>query len=170
MSICWFCEKRNGDHNFEVYMHRQRVVGSTAYQKTMEYKEVTVPIPRCAKCAIINTWKDKKRIYFLLLFFIAIAIAFLYGLVINPIPEDASYWDIMGFVLIWLLSWVVGAVAVEFAIKAHQKKKFPEGVGESKIKHHSSSKLLKHPDVLKMIVLGFEVHEPETRKRNKKNS
>lgn len=167
MSICWFCEKRQSDLNFEVVMRKETLGEFNGYKKTYKLTDIIVPIPCCAICASIHRWIRKIRNNYIGLSALAVLIPFL---IVAIFFKTFTKTNISVGLLILIVAGLFGlsVVAGELFLYTRRKKKWPEEFGKSKIKLDSAPTLSRHPDVQKKNKLGFKIEETDTKKRNKK--
>lgn len=158
MGVCWFCGNNQGDHDFEVVMSRNLLVGGTSFEKKYVHSEQIVPIPRCRQCAYAHRLRTKVRFIFL---FLSIGLA---AFIIIPLVIINS--DIAGS-LIPLIIVAISVVVVMAAGEIYRKKKWPEFFSEGKIKFVSTFSLSKHPMVASLEQKGFTQEAGKTEKLNK---
>ncbi len=158
MDLCWFCEKNQGDHDFEVVMSRNLLVESSMDSKKYVYSEEIVPIPRCKQCASYHRLRYKVRLYSLLLPFVVLGAILAILTNIKPgMVENNIIINIIIAVLTLVLSFFTGEI--------YRKKKWPEMF---KIKYASGYSLAGHQKVAALIRNEFR-HDPgKTEKLNKR--
>lgn len=158
MGVCWFCGNNQGDHDYEVFMARNRTVEHYGLSKKVAHEKMTVPIPRCKQCAHAHRLRTKVRFNS---FFLSIGLA---AFIIIPLIIINS--DIAGS-LIPIIIIAVSLVVIMVAGEIYRKKKWPEFFSEGKIRFVTQFSLSKHPMVASLRQKEFIVDSGKTEKMNK---
>jgi len=156
MAKCWFCEKNQSDHDFEVAMRSKKFLEGTSDHSKWLVSDNIVPIPRCKQCAFYHRLRAKVRFKFLFFSVGLAAFIIIPLIIINP--------DTAGS-LIPIIIVVVSLVVIMPAGEIYRKKKWPEMF---EIKYVSEYSLAHHPKVAALIRTGFKQNQGQTEKLNKK--
>ncbi len=159
MDLCWFCEKNQRDHDFEVVLYRNLLVGGSDFSKKYDYSEKIVPVPRCKQCASHHRLRYRVRLYSILFPFVVLGAILAILTIIDPyiVGSQISYISIIIIAAVTvLLSFVAGEI--------YRKKKWPEMF---EIKYASEYFLAHHPRVGALIRGGFRQNSGKAEKLNK---